>query len=119
DYTSDEYTARRISDWCRSTLELQIPAEQLADEDARYLERRIREKAKDEIRDAVRTSLGEYVDPEDPPQQWDIGGLLRWAQRTFDLNATQNQLRKLSPPEIEELLIEAADAHYDTIDLSP
>src|SRR5262249_14945565 len=83
DYLAEDYVARRVSDWVRGTLEVQIDPEQLTDEDATYLERRIREKAKDEARDAVRTSLGEYIDTEEEPSQWDIGGLLRWAQRMF------------------------------------
>ena len=119
DFTAEDYTARRISDWCKTALEIQIPPDQLMDDDPKYLERRIREKAKDEIRDAIRTSLGEYIDPDETPQQWDVGGLLRWGQRMFNLNATQNQLRKMSPQEIEDLLISAADEHYDKLDLSP
>ncbi len=119
DYLAEDYTARRISDWCKSTLDLTIDPELLTDEDAVYLERRIREKAKDEIRDAVRTSLGEYIDPEEPAAQWDVGGLLKWATRLFHVPTTQNQMRKMEPQEIEELLIESADKHYDEVDLSP
>ena len=35
------------------------------------------------------------------------------------MSITQNQLRKMAPPEIEDLLTEAADAYYDKVDLSP
>ncbi len=119
DYLAPDYTARRISDWCKSALDLHIEPEVLEEDDPEYLARRIREKAKDEIRDAVRTSLGEYIDEEESSSAWDVGGLLKWAQRLFTVRATQNQLRKMSPPQIEELLIEAADEHYDEVDLSP
>jgi preprotein translocase subunit SecA len=119
DYLATDYIARRISDWCKTTLDLTIEPETLTDDDPVYLERRIRDKAKDEIRDAVRTSLCEYIDPEEPAAQWDVGGLLRWAQRMFNVPISQNQLRKMQPDEIEELLIESADEHYDKMDLSP
>ncbi len=118
DYLAPDYTARRVSDWVRSTLDINIPAEQLDESDVAYLDRRIRQKAKDEIRDLVRTSLGEYIDEEEEPSAWDVGGLLKWAQRMFPVSLTQNQMRKMSPPEIEDHLYEAADAHYDKIDLS-
>ena len=118
DYLAENYTARRISDWCRSTLDVPIEANLLMDDSAEYLTQRIRQKAKDEIRDKVRTSLIEYVDEEAPPAEWDVGGLLKWAQRLFTFSATQNQLRKMHPGQIEEMLVGAADAHYETVDLS-
>jgi len=119
DYLAPDYTARRISDFCRSTLDLVIEPGQLMEDNADYLAKRIRQKAKDEIRDMVRTSLGEYIDEEGPPSSWDVGGLLKWAQRLFPISMTQNQMRKMLPAEIEERLYEAADVHYDKMDLSP
>ena len=117
-YLAEDYTAKRISDWCRSTLELQINAQDLDDDEPALLERRIRQKAKDEVRDNVHTSFIEYIDTDAPPSEWDVGGLLRWAQRQFQFSHTQNQLRKMEPEAIEQALIEAADAHYDAMDLS-
>jgi preprotein translocase subunit SecA len=119
DYLAPDYTARRISDWCRSTLDVPIPAEELDDEDPEFIMKRIREKTKDEVHDNIRTSIGEYIDPEEGASAWDVGGLLRWAQRLFQVSVTQNQLRKMYPDEIEELLIEAANDHYDRVDLTP
>ncbi len=119
EFLADDYIAKRIADWCRSTLDLPIEPGALMETDAEYLAMRIRSKAKDEIRDIVRTSLGEYIDEEAPPASWDVGGLLKWAQRMFPVALTQNQMRKMSPPEIEEHLFDAADAHYDKLDLSP
>jgi len=119
DYLAADYAARRISDWCNSTLDVPIEPDLLEVEDVDYLKKRIRQKAKDEIQDAIRTSLGEYIDEEEPPSNWDVGGLLKWAGRKFNVNATQNQLRKMDPMEIEDLLIAAADEHYDQLDLSP
>ncbi len=113
-----DYAARQISRWCKSALDVSIDPRHLSDEDPAYVIRRIREKAKDEVRDAIRTSLGEYIDPEEPPSAWDLGGLQRWAQRLFNLPATQNQLRRMDPQQIEDLLIEAADQYFDQVDLS-
>ncbi|HPD29048.1 MAG TPA: SEC-C metal-binding domain-containing protein [Phycisphaerae bacterium] len=118
DYLAEDYMARRISDWCKNNLDVAIDAEVLEGDDAAHLQRIIREKAKDEIRDAIRTSLGEYIDEEEGSAAWDVGGLLKWAQRMFPVSTTQNQLRKMTPAEIEDLLTQAADAHYDQVDLS-
>ena len=119
DYLAEDYVARRVSDWVKSTLDINVEASQLHDHDLESLTHRIRAKAKDEIRDMVRTSLGEYIDEEEEASAWDVGGLLKWAQRMFPVSTTQNQLRKMTSPEIEELLLAAADEHYDKMDLSP
>jgi len=119
DYMAPDYTAKRVSDWCKNSLDILIPAEDLEEDDPQFLMKRIRTKAKDEVHDNIRTSLGEYIDPDEPPSAWDVGGLLRWAQRLFNVSVTQNQLRKMDPLGIEELLVEAATEHYDKIDLSP
>jgi preprotein translocase subunit SecA len=119
DYLAPDYTARMVSEWCKNTLDIPVDPEFLDDDDPDYLAKRIRQKAKDEIRDSVRTSLIEYIDEEQPPSSWDVGGLLKWAQRQFPISVTQNQLRKMSPDEIEELLVQIADEHYEQVDLSP
>ncbi len=119
DYLAEDYMARRISDWCKNNLDVAIDPEILQEDDLAHLQRIIREKAKDEARDAIRTSLGEYIDPDEDRSDWDVGGLLKWAQRMFSVSATQNQLRRMESSEIEDLLTEAADAHYDKVDLAP
>ncbi|GMV97014.1 MAG: hypothetical protein AMXMBFR83_13730 [Phycisphaerae bacterium] len=119
DYLAEDYVARRVADWCRSALDVNIEADDLeGEEDPVRLQARIREKAKDEAADAIRTSLGEYIDRDEDPSAWDVGGLIKWAQRMTSVSLTGNQMRKMSPEEIEELLIESAFRHYDTVDLS-
>ncbi|MCL2330260.1 MAG: SEC-C metal-binding domain-containing protein, partial [Phycisphaerae bacterium] len=120
DYLASNYASRRISDWCKNTLDIPIPASALATHEPEFLQHRIREKAIDEAQDAIRTSLGEYIDEEAPSSEWDVGGLLKWAERMFHhVNVSQNQLRKMQPNEIQELLIEAANRYYEEVDLTP
>ena len=119
EYLEEDYVSRRLSDWVKNTLDVTIDPSQLEEPNTEYLTKRIRAKAKDEIRDMIRTSLGEYIDVDEEPAAWDVGGLLKWAQRLFLVSLTQNQMRKMSPSEIEDYLCEAADEHYDKVDLSP
>ncbi|MEK6676135.1 MAG: hypothetical protein AABZ47_10835, partial [Planctomycetota bacterium] len=107
-----------IVEWCRSQLDLVIDEDAIQTDELGTAIRSVREKAKDEAHDQVRTSVGEYIDADEPPAQWDVGGLLQWAQRAFHFSMTQNQLRKMEPREIENALLEAANEHYDSIDLS-
>ncbi len=106
-----------VVEWCRANMELTIDEDSINDEDLTTAQDSIRQKAKDEVRDQIRTSLGEYIDPEEPSNKWDTGGLLQWARRAFKVSMTQNQLRKMEPVEIEDALCEAAEAHYDAFNL--
>ncbi len=118
-YLAADYGARCIADWCRNNLELNIDAGRVEGDDFEYVSNVIRERARDDARENIRTTMGEYIDPEEERRHWDLGGLLSWAQRSFRVQLTQNQLRKMSPEEIEEALLEAADAHFAQVDLSP
>ncbi|MEK7836427.1 MAG: UvrD-helicase domain-containing protein, partial [candidate division NC10 bacterium] len=118
-YLSGRYNRSSIVEWCRTHLDLTIEEDALDMIDAESAQASIRKKAKDEAYDTIRTSLGEYIDPEEPPSEWDVGGLLLWARRVFKLSTlTQNQLRKMEPRAIEDALCEAADALYDSVDLT-
>ncbi|MCH8965337.1 MAG: hypothetical protein IIB58_10275, partial [Planctomycetes bacterium] len=117
-YVDETYPARCISEWCRSTLELNINSDRLDDDDPEQLKDTIRRHAKNEARDSIQTSLGEYIDTDASASDWDVGGLLRWAERAFGASMTQNQLRLMDAGQIEDWLHEAAEAHYETVDLS-
>ncbi len=123
DTTLEEHLARGfiqscIAEWCRANLEITIDEDAIDTEDLESAASSIKAKATDEAHEQIRTSLGEYIDPEEPPAKWDVGGLLQWAQRAFKVSMTQNQLRKMDPSEIEDVLLEAADRHFEGLDLS-
>ena len=117
-YLSGTYDRTCIAEWCHAQLELAISEDGIDVDDIETAERCIRQKGKDEAYDQIRTSLGEYIDPEEPASNWDVGGLAQWGRRAFNVTISQNQLRKMQPEEIEEAMISAAHEHYDAIDLS-
>jgi preprotein translocase subunit SecA len=116
-FLARNYAQTCIVGWCKSTLDLNIAESKVDDDDLESLKESIRQVAKDEARELITTALGEYIDEEAPASEWDVGGLLMWAQRNYEFKATQNQLRKMKPDEIEEMLIEAAWQHYDHVPL--
>ena len=118
DHMNGQYNRSCIAEWCRTQLDIIIKEDSINVDDLESAEESIRAKAKDEVYDQIRTSIGEYIDPDDPPNKWDVGGLLRWAQRLFQISLTQNQLRKMQPGDIEDAFLEAAEQHFDTVDLS-
>ncbi|MHC4234843.1 MAG: preprotein translocase subunit SecA, partial [Planctomycetota bacterium] len=116
-YLSGNYNAECIADWCREDLQLQIDAGQFADAGADEVQAAIRSVARDEARENIRRSIGEYIDPEEPASSWDVGGLQSWAQRAYSVAVSKNQLRKMDPDEITDALTQAADDYYDNLTL--
>ncbi len=116
-YLGGNYDRQCIAEWCRTKLNITINEEAIVTDDVEAAQGSIRTKAKDEAMDAIRTSLGEYIDAEEPPENWDVSGLLQWAQRNYKVSMTQNQLRKMDPNEIQDALFEAAERLYDAMDL--
>ncbi|MGB2985569.1 MAG: hypothetical protein WBE26_06770, partial [Phycisphaerae bacterium] len=100
-YLSGHYGRTCIAEWCRTSIDLTVDEDNIDTEDLEAAQDSIRRKAKDEAVDQIHTSIGEYIDPEEPPNKWDVGGLLHWAQRKYKVSMTQNQMRKMEPDEIE------------------
>jgi len=116
------YAKRCIAEWARQTLQIQIDASSIRAEsidDLDALEDKLRTRAKEEASAVISMTLGEYMDEDTDARDWDLRGLSSWAQSRFGVNLSQNQLRKMNPPEVEKDLYEAAAERIDELDLSP
>jgi len=116
-FAASDYPARCISEWCRSNLDMPIEPERIRGDDLEEIQASIRSRSISEAREQIQTSLGEYIMEDAPSAEWDVRGLSDWAKRSFNVNVTQNHLRKMDPEEISEWLIEAAKEHYESADL--
>jgi preprotein translocase subunit SecA len=63
-------------------------------------------------------TLGEYMDDDIPPQDWDLKGLSSWAMSRFGVNLSHSQLRKMTPQEVEQRLTAAAVERIEGADLN-
>ena len=113
----DNYRRTCIAEWCRSQIDLTVDESSIRIDDLEEAISSVRQKAIDNAFDDIRTSIGEYIDPDEPPKQWDVGGLSKWAQRQYKFSISQNQLRRMEPGEIEDALIESARRHYESANL--
>lgn len=118
-FLDPNYCAQCISDWARSELECPIEPKNIDIHDPVDTEKQIRTEAKYEARNQITMTVGEYMDPDLDPKQWDIRGLARWAETRFGSKMTQNQLRNMSLEEVQEHLIEASEKKIDDFDLRP
>ena len=117
-YYDPSYPAICAAEWVAQHLDTALPAEKLDTSDLDGLMDRVRELAGDEARSNIGRTVGEYVDPDSDPSEWDVRGLSSWISR-WGLNLTHNQLRKSDPKDLQEQIIEAALAKIESEDLTP
>ncbi|MCG3137528.1 MAG: Protein translocase subunit SecA [Phycisphaerae bacterium] len=117
-YLDPQYPAECIAEWVRSKLDIAIAPEKLTSEEVDRLEETIRRVANSEMREALQTSLSEYLDPDTPEAEWDLAGLSHWAARSCNVQLSQNQLRKMDRDQIEEAILEGAEKHIEHVDLT-
>ncbi len=120
-YLDGKYSSRCIAEWARSNLQVQMRDEQVkadSPEELPTLEAELRELTKDEAYQTIAMTLGEYMDEETDSRQWDIRGLSSWAKSRFGVDISQNQLRKMNPSQVEEVLGQAAAERVDKLEFT-
>jgi len=113
------YPAQCICEWVRGELECSLEPKSIDIHDPLAIEQYIRSSARDEARTNIEMTVGEYLDPDLDPKQWDIRGLAQWAESRFGAHLTQNQLREMSIDEVCQLLLEAAEKKIESYSLAP
>jgi len=118
-FLASNYSAQCICEWARGELECKIEPRNIDIHDLVSVESYIRAEAGVEAHQQIQMTVGEYMDPDLDPKQWDIRGLARWAETRFGSKVSQNQLRQMSVEEVQEHLVEASDQKIADFDLSP
>jgi preprotein translocase subunit SecA len=121
EYLDGQYARRCVAEWARQTLLVPLRDDQVhlaGPEDLLSLERDLRDRAKEEASSSVSMTIGEYMDPDVEPQDWDLRGLASWAMSRFGVNIPQSQLRNADPEQVERQLAEAAADRIEQMDLS-
>jgi len=122
DYLGGGYVQRCIAEWANQNLQTPVRDDQIRAktlDELGDLENDLRNRAKEETVGELSKTLGEYMDADLDPKEWDLRGLSSWAMSRFNVNLSQNQLRKMTPQEVETALNEAAAEKIDQFDLSP
>ena len=87
-------------------------------DDLSGLQQQVRSEAQAEARSVIDVTLGEYMSPDVPPEDWDLRGLSSWAMSRFAVDLTQTRLRKMSIDEVKAALVEASADQIAKKDLS-
>ncbi len=115
-YLDPDYAYEQASEAVRALLDVHIDPKKLRGDKLEDVQGRIRTDAKADVRQQIETSLGEYLDPNLPPEAWDTKGLSQWAMSRFKVDLKQSQIRESNPDELGEQLTEAA---FELIDRRP
>ena len=113
------YPARCAAEWAKSELDVTMDPSRIDLDDFDRLESDLKDKAKDEARNTIEMSIGEYFDPDVERKDWDYRGLASWAMRRFNVNLGISQMNRMEPEEIQAMLVEAAMTSIDRQDCTP
>jgi len=108
-----DYVPNCIMEWARSDFDVELKPSDIADSQAAEIERRIKDKAQDNVVNKITISLGEYLEDFDDPKTWNIPGLIKWGMSAFRVSLTPGKIKHLTHEEIQELLVAAASDQVD------
>jgi preprotein translocase subunit SecA len=128
-YLDRNYQPNCISEWVRENLSVTIDPERIRGKDREDLNRLISVDAKEEASNMIRVTIGEYMPGdiefgkgkvlEADETDWDLKGLVDWANASFKADLKVAQIEKLSRAEVTRLLEEKAAKLVDEADLNP
>ncbi len=118
-YLDRDYVPSSITEWVRVNFNVTLDPKELRDTELAVLEMTIKDRARDDARTNIHTSLSEFMDPDAEPEDWDYTGLSNWAQSQFHVAISPTQLKQLDRESIAETLVEKALVQIDHQDCSP
>jgi len=116
-YIEEDYVAVCLAEWTRTHFDITIESADFRGlRKLNDLESFIKGQARNEVEHTVESTLGEFMGEDPDQKEWDTRGLSSWAMSRFQVNLSQNQIRKMSHEEVGETLKEAAVEQIDNRD---
>lgn len=114
----ENYPHHCIAEWARSSFGVDLQPNRISGFKPAEIEEIIKLQAKKNITSEISLSIGEYLEDYEDPSTWNIDGLCRWAMSAFGAGLSAGKLKRTSPEEIEEILVDAACSQIDKKDCS-
>jgi preprotein translocase subunit SecA len=128
-FLADDYGASSFAEWAGQRLGVELAPRDLKGatfEDAVEIAKL---KAERQLREAIRESMEENLPPDAEPVEWTWQNLVSWANKRFDLNLKDRDLKKFTRveagefrfdrDELEDFLAEKAAESIAAVDLAP
>ncbi|MFN9132430.1 MAG: preprotein translocase subunit SecA [Phycisphaerales bacterium] len=120
---NESYPARCLSDYAKRVADCTIPPARFKGAEINEAEEKIRIAMKEDARNLVNMTLGEYLPDELTPEtasDVDAAGLIKWARDRFGIEISPSDLENFDESRRRELvdrLLDAAEARADAIEL--
>ncbi|HEY1686649.1 MAG TPA: SEC-C metal-binding domain-containing protein [Tepidisphaeraceae bacterium] len=119
-FLNQDYVATMVVEWARQNFNVVIePTDFRGHHKQSDIEDYIKSQARAEAETNIGVKMVEFMG-EDPESvaDWDTKGMAAWAMSDFHVQVSQNQLRQMTPRELEEMLKEAAVEQIENRDMS-
>ena len=122
DFLDKGYAAQCAAEFARQTIDVPIEPDRLKGMDLIDMEKRIRADAKEEVRQQIGVTMGEYMPAENSEfeMDFDAEGLAQWAKGHFGVELDPKELRANGSAvrrKVENELGEAAERRIDAANL--
>ncbi|MEO0586544.1 MAG: preprotein translocase subunit SecA, partial [Planctomycetota bacterium] len=112
-YLDPGYVKQQAAEWCRAELDVSVEPTRLHLDDIHELESIVRREARNDADAIIDVTLGEYMDIDTDPADWDLKGLRGWAMSKFGVDMPVSRLRGMKVGEVKRDLSLAAGEQID------
>jgi preprotein translocase subunit SecA len=119
-YITQDYVSTVVAEWARVNFEVTLdPSDLKGYHNINELEPYLKDQARAEAETNLTATLGEFMgEDESDINSWDVKGLSSWAMSRFHVSLPVNQIKKMTPEEVEEKLRLAAKEQITRRDVS-
>jgi len=118
-YLDKNYVANCVVEWVREHMGVSLDADRLRGKDREDLFRIIRINAREEASATIRVTIGEFMPQDIDRAEWDIKGLVDWANATFKASIKVSEMTDATRQDVQKRIEQAADTLIDATDLKP
>jgi preprotein translocase subunit SecA len=115
----ESYPVKCICEWASSQFSVELKPSEIEELSAEEIERIIKNKARESAGNDISLSIGEYLEDYEDQSTWDIPGLCKWAMSAFSVSLGASKVKQMTPEQLEEQLIAAAQEQIEKKDCSP
>lgn len=122
-YLDRDYPAECAAEYAKQQLDCSIMADRLRGKDYEDMDKAIRREAREDARQMIDLTLGEYMPMEgsEVSVDFDSAGLINWAKSRFGVELSAADLREGGAEErrhVFDMLVERAHHHIEEADLA-
>jgi preprotein translocase subunit SecA len=118
-FLGPDHAAKAIVDWVRQHYNVNLEPERFVGRDADRVKRMIDVEALEEASVTIGNTVGEYMEADIDPAEWNVEELQSWARTNFGAELPEDLVRAGDPEPVKRLIEEAAARRFGTIDNSP